>query len=276
MYDENKAKPAYQPVSDAVDEREMKGAELLAGLAHTVQTPLQSIILNTEMLLELLRQVENPRVRDKGVRILSRIHRETSSLKTLLTDFLALARMTAGKKLPTDINLLIREVVEFIRNECMQRNVEIFLNLDKSVYPVLIDRQLMSHALLNLIKNAAEAIVSNGVIEISTCEVGNMLEISISDDGQGISPADLEHVFEPFYSTKPGGTGLGLSIVKRIINVHGGIVFVQPGKETGTTFVIRIPKGKFIGDPPDLARSDFDIRVEDILQSGFAHDEETR
>lgn len=273
---QEKAEGNEHSAGSKFSEREMKGAELFAGLAHTVQTPLQSIILNTEMLLELMRQVENPRIREKGVRILSRINRETNSLKTLLKDFLALARMTAGKKLPTDINSLIREVVEFVRNECLQFNVELYLNLDKSVYPVVIDRQLFSHALLNLIKNATESIRNDGTIVITSRETSDSLEISVADDGPGVTPEKEETIFDPFISTKPGGTGLGLSIVRRIMQVHGGVVFLSHNRDTGAEFVLRIPKGKFIGDPPDPDGTTYEPHVDDILRDGFGNGKDTK
>ena len=235
---------------------ETAGPELMAGLAHTVQTPLQSIIINSELLIELLGELNDERIRNKGLKILSRIHREAGSLQSIVKDFLALARMSVGQRQPTDINQLIIEVVEFVRNECLMHNVDIALNLDNSIYPVLIDRTIFSHVMMNLIKNALNSIGDDGLIEISTSEVSDFLEIEVIDDGKGV-PSNMEQkIFEPFFSMQPGGTGLGLPIARKIVGMHGGTIFLRPEPGRGAVFVIRLPRGKFIGKTDS---SDFNV-----------------
>ncbi|MDZ7815441.1 MAG: ATP-binding protein [Planctomycetota bacterium] len=234
--------------------RETVAAELVAGLAHTVQTPLQSIMINSEMLLELVRSVEDERIRTKGMRMLNRIYRETKSLQSIVKDFMALARISVGDKQPTDINYLIQEVVEFVRNECLEHGVDITLSLDGAVYPVRVDRALFSHALMNLVKNSLEAIGEDGLIEISTREVDDYLEVEVRDDGEGVSHENEKKIFDPFFSCKPSGTGLGLSIAKRIAAMHGGDLFLRPESSHGAVFVMRLPRGKFIGNPEDAQR----------------------
>ena len=247
----------------AIPKQEKFGLELIAGLAHTIKTPLQSIIINSEMLMEILEESKNQRLRKRGSRILSRIHSEADSLQMLLNDFLALWRIVPGKKTPTNINALIREIVEFLRNECLRSKIDISLNLDNSVYPVLIDRTLFSHSLMNLIVNAREAIGHDGIIEITTREAGKYLEIEISDDGPGIRLETESKVFTPFFSTKPGGSGLGLPIAKRIAEAHGGGIFVMPSTGRGATFVLRLPKGKFLTEPGSTEGLYTEITFED-------------
>ncbi|GAB4153393.1 MAG: hypothetical protein Kow00107_03790 [Planctomycetota bacterium] len=234
------------------------GPELMAGLAHTVQTPLQSIIINSEMLLELLRASSDAKVREKGGRIVGRVLREAVSLQSIVRDFLALSRIAVGKKVPTDVNSLIREVVEFVRNECLSAGIDIALSLDTSIYPVLVDRSLFSHALMNLIRNARESIGTDGLIEISSRERDEFLEIEVADDGKGIPDENLEKIFEPFFSTKPGGTGLGLPIARKIVEMHNGTIFVRPEPGRGGVFVLQLPKGKFI-DSPAQARKEWSV-----------------
>ncbi|MFA4986981.1 MAG: ATP-binding protein [Candidatus Brocadiia bacterium] len=225
--------------------------EIAAGLAHTVQTPLQSIIINSELLMELLRQTDNVKLRDKGLKILSRINREAASLQSIVKDFLALVRLTTGKAAATDANYLVREVVEFMRVECLKYGIDIALNLDVTIYPVTLDRSLISHALMNLIRNAREAIGHDGLIEVSTRENGDFLEIEIRDDGSGILRDNEPRIFEPFFTTKAGGTGLGLPIAKRILEAHGGDLFLRPETERGAAFVMQIPRGKFLSHTVD-------------------------
>jgi signal transduction histidine kinase len=221
----------------------------MAGLVHTVQTPLQSILINSEMLIELLRATTDTRLREKATRIVSRIHREAGSLQTIVRDFLALSRIAIGQKVPSDVNALIREIAEFMRNECLTSEIDIVLDLDASIYPVPLDRSLFSHALMNLIRNAQEAIGQGGVIEITTTESADDLAVEVRDDGKGIAPTDVEKLFEPFFTTKPGGTGLGLPIARKIVEMHGGSLFVRPEPGRGGVFVIRLPRGRFIDTP---------------------------
>jgi signal transduction histidine kinase len=230
------------------------GPELMAGLAHTVQTPLQSVIINSEMLLEILRASSDAKVRDKGSRIVSRILREAVSLQSIVRDFLALSRISVGKKLPTDVNSIIREVVEFVRNECLAAGIDIALSLDTSIYPVLVDRSLFSHALMNLIRNARESIGSDGIIEVVSREREDFLEIEVRDDGKGMLEENAERIFEPFFSTKPGGTGLGLPIARKIAEMHGGTIFVRPEPGRGSVFVIQLSRGRFIDSPASSKR----------------------
>ncbi len=228
---------------------EMRGAELLAALAHTVKTPLQAIMINSELLLELLRRIEDDKLREKAAKILSRIHREAASLDAIVRDFLSLAKLSLGKLLPTDLNELISEVAEFMYNECLEQGVRISLRLDPSIYPVQVDRQLISHALMNLIKNACEAIGRDGTITISTRERGDFVEIEVADDGPGVDRSIERDIFRPFFSTKPAGTGLGLPIAARIAALHGGGIFLRPEPGKGAAFVIRLPAGRFLDEP---------------------------
>ena len=133
----------------------------------------------------------------------------------------------------------------------MELDTDIVLDLDTSVYPVQLDRTLFSHALMNLVRNALEAIGKGGVIEITTRESSEFLDVEVRDDGRGIPPEVVDKLFQPFFTTKPGGTGLGLPIARKIAEMHGGTLFARPEKERGGTFVIRLPRGRFIDTPRD-------------------------
>ena len=105
-----------------------------------------------------------------------------------------------------------------------------------------VDPQQFRQVLWNLCRNAVEAMPEGGELRVGATVVpGQRLEVWVADSGHGIAPDDLAHVFEPFFSTKPGGTGLGLSLVHRIVQEHGGEVDVRSTLGLGTTFTVTLP-----------------------------------
>lgn len=115
------------------------------------------------------------------------------------------------------------------------------LSLADSLPDINIDSFCMSHALLNLIKNAIEAIDSSGIIKIGASTENNHLILTIADNGCGISSENLSHLFTPLYSSKENGSGLGLSITKQIITAHQGTISCNSVLGEGTTFTITLP-----------------------------------
>ena len=105
-----------------------------------------------------------------------------------------------------------------------------------------MDPEQFRQVLWNLCLNAVEAMPQGGELSVGATAVpGQKLEVWVTDSGHGIAPDDLTHVFEPFFSTKPGGTGLGLSLVHRIVQEHGGEVDVRSTPGLGTTFTVTLP-----------------------------------
>jgi two-component system, NtrC family, sensor kinase len=142
-----------------------------------------------------------------------------------------------------DLNKLVQEVIMFLENESLHNRIQIKTNLEDGLASVLSDRTQLQQILLNIINNAMDAVVHDGIIEVSTKHQGDMAQISIEDNGPGMAPIILEHIFEPFFTTKePGkGTGLGLSITYGLIKKLGGTVSVNSTVGKGTIFVICIP-----------------------------------
>jgi signal transduction histidine kinase len=135
----------------------------------------------------------------------------------------------------------VGQLVEFTRGELEQRGVEIALAVDDQVPEVDVDEAQIRQALLNLVRNAGDAMPGGGRLElaISRSSSGGA-EIAVKDRGKGISAVDLPRIFEPFYSTKEGGTGLGLALTHEIIREHGGRIRVESSPD-GSTFVIELP-----------------------------------
>ena len=136
---------------------------------------------------------------------------------------------------------MIRSTINIVRNE-IKYVAELELQL--ADMPQLLCRpQLISQVIMNLLLNASHSIHENGLITLATGQVGDAVEISITDNGCGISAEHLEKIFEPFFTTKDNGkgTGLGLAISSDIIKNHGGELLVRSTVGIGTTFTVRLP-----------------------------------
>lgn len=238
-----------QKIRDQKSEGESRLAyigTLAAGLAHEIRSPLNAICLNLALLREDLAVVIPERREEFGAR-LALISAEAEALEKFLAEFLAFARPPKLEMLPTDLNNLLRQMAEFIAPECARAKIEIIENFQQDLFPVPLDQHLFGRSvLLNLMRNALEAVGEQGTITISTMEDADKVEIRIADNGGGV-PAELEgRVFEAFFSTKDHGTGLGLAIARRIVQEHGGELCLENRPDLGATFVIRLPKSKIL------------------------------
>ena len=155
---------------------------------------------------------------------------------------------------PLDLNRYLRELCEFVQPEMDENGVELETHLAPDMYPVVIDQNQFTHVILNILRNANEAIDQrhetgdefDGKVKLSTFETNKNIRIEIEDNGIGIDPANEDKIFEVFYTTKEKGTGLGLGIVKRIIEDHRGTIEVSSKDSTGATFNITLPRGYLI------------------------------
>ncbi len=227
---------------------------LAAALVHEVRTPLHAIQLNAQMLSEDVDRL-SPDLRHRFERRSRRIYTEVQALTKTLESFLTFARPPRPDPTPTDINLFLRDLVDFARPEMEEAGVEIVADLAPDMYPVVIDQNQFTHVILNLLRNAREAIeqrreresqLIEGVIHIATEETVDHIHVLVEDNGIGIDPGDTERIFEVFYSTKEKGTGLGLGIVRRIVEDHRGSIEVLHGSGTGACFQIVLPRGHFL------------------------------
>ncbi len=227
---------------------------LAAGLVHEVRTPLHAIQLNAQMLVEDVSLLP-PEARAKFERRSRRIHTEVQALTKTLDAFLTFARPPRLDPTPTDLNRFLREILEFVKPEFDEAGIEVEAELTADLYPVVLDHNQFTHVILNLLRNAREAIEQRqtgetedlaGWVRLSTREEEPWVEISIEDNGVGIKPGDEERIFEVFYTTKQKGTGLGLGIVRRIVEDHRGTIAVTEPRERGARFIITLPRGRFL------------------------------
>jgi anti-sigma regulatory factor (Ser/Thr protein kinase)/PAS domain-containing protein len=154
----------------------------------------------------------------------------------------SIGRLAPAMKL-TDVNNVIRGCVVLTRKQAAFNDVTVEENLAGNLPEINMDKAQIEQALINLALNAIEATGPGGKITINSrfASKADMVEITVSDTGKGISEEDVDRIFEPFYTTSESGTGLGLAITHGIIEQHGGTVEVESKMGQGTSFIIRLP-----------------------------------
>lgn len=246
------------------EEREARLAylgTLAAGLAHEIRSPLEAMKTTAELLLEDIPGLPEETRRVFADRV-ERIRREAEGLKKTLDEFLAFARPPKTERFPTNLNAYLKEVLEFAQPEFERHDIRIVTDFQEDLYPVLLDQAQFTQVILNLLQNAREAIGEHGEVHILTREVGEAVEIRIEDNGGGI-PGNIEDkVFEVFFTTKEHGTGLGLGIARRVVEEHEGTIRLENRPGAGTTFVVLLPKGKFLEYQSDNEAADQSERKE--------------
>jgi len=134
----------------------------------------------------------------------------------------------------------VQDVAMLLTSACQRQKVELKLDC-KRLPPFLFDQDKIRQAVLNLLKNAQEALPDGGVITLKLTSESGYAVLRVADSGPGIAEADLPLLFEPFFTRKGAGTGLGLSITRRIAEEHGGSVSAENQPEQGACFTIRLP-----------------------------------
>lgn len=210
---------------------------LSAGVAHEINNPLTTI-LTTAMLIQEDIDPDNPMYEELGT-----ITNETLRCRKIVASLLDFARQSKPAKKHHNINDIITECIQLTCKQAEFKDVQILQALSEKVPKLLLDKEQIQQALINLILNATDATDPGGKITVSTAfSPGNQfVNIKVSDTGKGIADEVVDKIFEPFFTTREIGTGLGLAITHGIIGRHGGDIRVQSRPSQGTTFTIRLP-----------------------------------
>jgi two-component system NtrC family sensor kinase len=212
--------------------------KMAAHVTHEIRNPLSAMGLNVEMLEEELAQDHG---RSEVKALLAAIHREVQRLEHLSEEYLRVARLPQPRMESEDVAATVREVVAFAAPEIESSGCTLALEVGEGLPPALFDEAQLRQALLNLLRNAREAMPGGGPIEVKVAAMGMSVAIDVDDRGGGIPDEIRGRVFDPFFSTKGEGTGLGLAITRHIVEAHGGTVACESRPGGGTRFRLALP-----------------------------------
>jgi signal transduction histidine kinase len=232
-------------VADDVTERHLAShyselAELAGSLAHEIKNPLSVIRMNMDLLAEDLDEAETPRERRARAKI-DLVHDQCTRLENLLNDFLKFARVRTLDLAPGNLNEQVLSVLRLFDVQARESGVRILPHLDNELPSVMLDKEPIRAALVNLVKNSLEAMSEGGDLTVITRITRSGVALDLIDTGMGMDERTALHMFEAFYSTKEGGSGLGLPTARKIIEAHGGRISVQSDVGRGTKFTLEFP-----------------------------------
>lgn len=218
--------------------------EMAATVTHEIRNPLVSIGGFTRRLRKMLPE------EDEGVKYADIVIREVARLERTLEDVMSFTRGYASmEKEFISIEDLLGECADLFRENFRRKKVSLLQEIAEGIPPVHVDQRQLKQAIINILVNAGQAVSKGGEVVLGAVlpqdKDKTHVEISIADDGGGISPEHMDQVFQPFFSSKATGTGLGLTIAQRAVSGHNGEIRVDNRPGEGVTFTILLPlKGK--------------------------------
>ena len=232
---------------DLSEERRLNDVrrDFVANVSHELKTPVGALSLLAEAVQAADTDIEQVR------HFTSRMQVEVKRLTAMISDLVALSQVQGDSALrnsaPVQVQSIITEAVDATKIAAEQQHIEVSISEDAEPGRIFGDEQQLVTALSNLISNAIKYSPSHTKVGVGSRRVGNMIEISVTDQGPGIPASDVERIFERFYRVDParsrdtGGTGLGLAIVKHVCANHGGECTVWSQLGQGSTFTLRFP-----------------------------------
>jgi signal transduction histidine kinase len=213
---------------------------MAAHITHEIRNPLASLGLNVELLGDEVGP-DNLEAR----KLVTSIGKEVDRLSDITETYLRFVRLPKPKLEREDLGAIATSVLEFAGSELTLAGITWNIDIEPGLPEVVADESQLRQALLNLVRNAKEAMPGGGRILLAVGKAAEgQVRLVLADSGQGIAPENLGNIFEPFFSTKAKGTGLGLALVQQIIGEHGGRIEVDCPPGGGTRFTILLPVAK--------------------------------
>ena len=231
------------PLTPEIDELRAQYAELaelFGSLAHEIKNPLSVIRMNMELLAEDFAEPQTPKER-RALAKIEMVTRQCTRLENLLNDFLRFSRLRNLELRLGSLNEQIERVLDLFAPQAAETGVEMLRLLDPDLPSVKIDPETVQAALVNLVKNALEAMPHGGQLVARTRLTRTGVALDLIDTGCGMDEKTAMKMFEAFYTTKNGGSGLGLPTARKIIEAHGGRIDVQSEAGRGTQFTLEFP-----------------------------------
>jgi PAS domain S-box-containing protein len=234
--------------------------DFLATVSHELRTPLTAILGWTRMLMN---GALNPTMQQKAMET---IDRNARSQAQLIEDLLDISRIVSGKLRvefkTVDIATVIAAAVESVRPAAVAKRIQIRTVISSGAVPILGDPERLQQVVWNLLSNAIKFSRVDGLVQLDLQRVESQIEIRVTDQGIGIRPEFLPHIFERFTQSDSsitrthGGIGIGLAIVKSLVELHGGVVAVSSaGEGQGAVFTVKLPVSAVMNDPRERLAS---------------------
>jgi PAS domain S-box-containing protein len=256
------ATEARQKTFEAIESERVQALTLLAAsVAHEIGNPLNALHIHLQLMEREIKKLpadERPSKRGAGFKqavgsqsvsdsaaklfqYLEVAKGEINRLDYIVTQFLGAIRPAPLQLKLASLNEVVDKTLDLLRPEIENRGIEVKQKPARNLTATLIDPAQLQQVLVNLVKNAVQAMSTGGTLTLQTGETSEDVWVSVADTGGGIPQEQVNRIFEPFYTTKKKGSGLGLMIVQRIVRAHGGRIELESHEGRGSTFRIWLP-----------------------------------